>query len=184
MSVVTRKHSRFGRLGVLGGVLVFIAACGHPAPRQIAPGEINIRKVGRLYTSYTATQKGNVGPASLEVLKKYAESLDEKALNNLDLKKEELASIFVSPRDNEPYAIVPRVPPFIAAAAVPDPKGKSLPGKGRPKGSPEQTQLSSGPPKAIVYEKTGAGGTHLVVFNNGELREVGNSDLSQFVSIP
>src|SRR5262245_41695197 len=99
MSVVTRKHSRLGRFGLLAACLVFVAACGHPPPRQSPAGEINIRKVGRLYTSYTATQKGNVGPASLDALKKYAESLDEKALNNLDLKKEELATAFVSPRD-------------------------------------------------------------------------------------
>jgi hypothetical protein len=136
-----------------------------------------------LYTSYTATQKGGTGPASLEALKKYAESLDEKALNNLDLKKEQLATAFVSPRDNEPYAIVPRVLPFGASAPLPDPKVKSLV-KAVQKPSSERPPPPSDPPKAIVYEKSGAAGTHLVVFNNGDLREVSNSELSQIVPIP
>jgi len=183
MSVVTRKHSRFGRLGVLGGVLVFIAACGHPAPRQIAPGEINIRKVGRLYTSYTASQKTNLGPADLGILRKYAESLDEKALTNLDLKKEDLASVFVSPRDNEPYGIVPRVPSFGASATGADPKPKGR-GKVVEKPPAERPPPPSDPPKPIVYEKNGAGGTHLVVFNNGEMREMSSADFSQVVPNP
>jgi hypothetical protein len=160
--------------------LIFISACGHPAPRQIGPGEINIRKVGRLYMSYTGSQKTHVGPESLDALKKYAESLDEKALSSMDLKKEDLASLFVSPRDNEPYGIVPKVPAFAAEAAPPEPK-KGPPSKGPP---PERGPVTISPPKAIVYERSGAGGSHLAVFNSGELREISNADFPQIVPNP
>jgi hypothetical protein len=173
-----RKFLRLGQLGGLAGFLIFLSACGHPPPRQIAPGEVNIRKVGRLYTQYTASQKARVGPESLDALKKFAESLDEKTLTSLDLKKEELASVFVSPRDNEPYGIVPKVTPFTAEAVEPKTKG---PPKGLP---PERGPVSISPPKAVVYEKSGAGGTHLVFFNNGDLRELSSSDFAQVVPNP
>src|SRR4051794_25800106 len=80
VSVTTTTAARLGRLGVLAGSLLFVAACSKPPPRDVTPGEVNIRNFGRLYLAYGATQKDGLGPATVEELKKFSAGFDEKKL--------------------------------------------------------------------------------------------------------
>jgi hypothetical protein len=174
--------TKLGRLAVLGLGLAWLVGCGSAPLREPPQVEKDIRKVGRLYMAYAHDQRNDMGPATLDELKKYAESLDEKKLTSHDLTKAELATIFTSLRDNQPYGIVPKVTPF-GAEAMADLRGKGKgPGRGANKGLTEATTIV--PPKVIVYEKVGADGTHFVVFNNVEVREISDADFQQLVPNP
>jgi hypothetical protein len=177
-----RRLLRLALTGGLAGALVMFAACSQPPPKPVSEGELNIRKFGRLYLAYAAAQKDHLGPASVEELKKFAEGLDEKRLAALDLKKEEINSVFVSPRDNQPYGIVPKVMPFGGEAAT---DTKAAP-KGGPafKGPPVMNKSGViAPPKVIVYEKTGSGG-RLVMMNNTDVHEVSDAEFTELVPNP
>jgi hypothetical protein len=177
--------TKLGRLAVLGVGFIVMVGCGptQHAPREVPPGFGQIEKVGGLYLRYTSKSRDRAGPANLEDLKKFANGLKDDDLQELGLSKGDLATLFVSPRDQQPYGIVPKVRP-LGAEAGGGPPGRGGPMRGGPPqgaGPPAGAGGSSVSPKGIVYEQVGEGGKRFVVLNSGIVVDVDDAGFQSFV---
>lgn len=108
-----------------------------------------IERLFNLYKSYVDTKQK--GPADEKALKEYAKTLSEKQLDELLIGKD-VESIFVSPRDKEPFQIV---------------YGQTLSGGGEP--------------VAIIYEKTGQNGLRYASLSMGYSEEYDAETLNGYL---
>ena len=109
-----------------------------------------IERLFNLYKSYVDTKQK--GPANEKTLKEYAKELSDKQLDELLIGKD-VESIFVSPRDKEPFQIV---------------YGQSLSGGGEP--------------VAVIYEKTGQNGLRYASLSMGYTEEYDEETLKGYLS--
>ena len=70
--------------------------------------------------------------------------------------KDSLDDVFISPRDNEPYQLAP----------------------------PPQGMRAMGPPRILVYEKTGKGGKHLIASGMGNVQLMDDKTLNGLLEGP
>jgi hypothetical protein len=120
-------------------LLFLLIGCGGGAPVPQPEAQTQIQQLTGLYLYY-ASKNNDLGPASLDDLKKWSKALpasERHAFGDLD-------KLFISPRDNQPYRIVPKV------SLKPQVAGRSSPGKG----SGGQPRPGAMAPKVIVYEST------------------------------
>ena len=108
-----------------------------------------IEHLFNLCKSYVDTKQK--GPADEKALKEYAKTLSEKQLDELLIGKD-VESIFVSPRDKEPFQIV---------------YGQSLSGGGEP--------------VAVIYEKTGQNGRKYASLSMGYSEEYDEETLNGYL---
>ena len=108
-----------------------------------------IERLFNLYKSYVDTKQK--GPANEKALKEYAKELSDKQLDELLIGKD-VESIFVSPRDKEPFQIV---------------YGQSLSGGGEP--------------VAVIYEKTGQNGLKYASLSMGYTEEYDEETLKGYL---
>ena len=131
------------RLLSAGLLLVFGLGCSSP-PAVTVPERLPLRHLAVLYGRYRASHKGMV-PKDEAQFKEYIKSLDEKQLSSAGVSAAEIDSLFVSPRDNQPYDIRYNDPP--------PPDG--------PNG-----------PSAVVVERVGKGGKRMVAYSMGKVEEI------------
>jgi hypothetical protein len=152
------------RAALWGGLALILAGCGSkgtPPPTA----EQNIQKFARVYGQYVARNQGRA-PASIDELKKFLGSQDQKVLTTLNLT--DVDSVFVSPRDNEPYVLV-----------RPKPRGANRPGGPPPApGSPPPGNAAS---PVVAHEKTGSGGKRYVVFADTRVEEVDEERFKELI---
>ena len=174
---------RVGQLGVLSLGLVVMTGCGsRPPARDQTAGEQSILKLGRLYTTFAELSKDGLGPASAEELKKYAKGLTDEKVSALGLNKGELDSLFISPRDNQPYQVQPKRHPAMGASGGAFMKG-GVPGKGGPPGKGGAlTPPGYGLPGVLVNEQTGVDGKRLVFLSGYQIKEVDEAEFSKLLS--
>jgi len=166
---------KLGRVAVLAAIFAVLAGCGPRAtPRDPTAGEQSIMKLGRAYMAFAGTAKDGLGPASADELKKWL-SADEKRLTDLSLSRADLDSMFVSPRDGQPYDVQPkRHPnPFITAGGGP-------PGRGGPKGAAAKIP-GYGQPGVLVNEKTGEGGKRMVFLSGSRVQEADEAEFNRLL---
>lgn len=108
-----------------------------------------IERLFNLYKSYVDSKQK--GPADEKALKEYAKTLSEKQLDELMIGKD-LESIFVSPRDKEPFQIV---------------YGHNLSGGGET--------------VAVIYEKTGHNGLKYASLSMGYSEEYDEETLRGYL---
>ena len=108
-----------------------------------------IERLFNLYKFYVDTKQK--GPANEKALKEFAKELSEKQLDEHMIGKD-VESIFVSPRDKEPFQIV---------------YGQSLSG--------------GGATVAVIYEKTGQNGQKYAALSMGYSEEYDEATLSEYL---
>jgi hypothetical protein len=132
---------------------VLLTGCSSTPPPE--PEEKSaLHKVALLYGFYTRDHKGKA-PASLDELKRYAQTLKKEQLAPLKLEPGQLDAVFVSPRDREPFVLRPAPP----GGAIPDPLN----------------------PPVIAYERNGSGGKRYVAFVTSNIEEVDEARFRQLV---
>jgi hypothetical protein len=110
--------------------------------RELTSGEENIKKIAYMYSQYTGA-KGKP-PANVDELKAWAKTLSKAKQTDLGI--DDVEKAFTSPRDNQPYVVVP----LRADGMKPD--------------------------LVIAYEKTGAGGKRWGVSGMGSAWEIGSKN--------
>jgi hypothetical protein len=145
-------------------LLVFAAACvvggcgsGGPVGEDRKPDEKHITRIASLYTDFKSTHKGRP-PRDTEELKNWVKGLKKEQLAARNIT--DLDTVFVSPRDNQPYVIAKPPPP------------------------PKRMGPGGGPPAmgaVIVYEKTGVNGKHMAANGMGYAYELSPEDFKQQV---
>jgi hypothetical protein len=113
----------------------------------------HILRLAILYGRYAGSHRGQ-SPPNEKAFKDWIRKADPAELPQ-DFDRSNVDSLFISPRDNEPYVIVYGVP-----ATMP------VPGKGG---------------TASIYEKTGVAGKHLVAIGAGQVDEVDDAKLQQML---
>jgi hypothetical protein len=131
----------------------FIVGCsGGGGGGGANPTEQHINQMRQLYDAY----KGATGkpPASPKILKEWAQKQPQDKLALWI--KDPLDSVFISPRDGEPYGIAP------------PPKG----------------MRAMGPPRVVIYEKTGVNGRRLVASGMATVDEMDEALFKELIPNP
>jgi hypothetical protein len=97
----------------LGALALAAAGCGPPSPKLhsrdvIPPGEAELKQIASLYLEYTK-HNGNKSPATAEQLKAWAKGQPKDKLTELGI--EDVDKVFISPRDNQPFVVIPKTGP-------------------------------------------------------------------------
>jgi hypothetical protein len=125
-------------------VLIFVGlGCSSP-PAPNAPERVPLRHLAILYGKYRNVHRGNP-PKDEAAFKQFIKGLDENQLAAAGVSAAEVDTLFVSPRDGQPYDVRYKDPP---------------PAEG-PDGLP-----------AVVAEKVGKGGKRMVAYSTGKVEEV------------
>ncbi len=111
----------------------------------------NLHRVSNLYVLYQ-TRNGWQGPPDEATFKQFIESQEDRVLERMGVEPGNLAAVFASDRDSEPFVI-----------------RWGLPGNPR------------GEPVAIVFEKTGVSGKRMVGFTIPPPREVEDAEYQQLL---
>ena len=130
---------------------LFLFGCGPKTTKaDLDPGEKHILKIASLYSSFRSAHGGRA-PKDAQELKAWAKTLKSDALAQRNI--DDLETTFVSPRDNQPYALVK----------------PEAPGKRR-----------GGPPAMVwVFEKTGVNGKRMVAGGMGNATEMDEETFRQ-----
>ena len=133
------------------GLLFYHVGCGsNTSGVTQTDTKTQIERLFNLYKSYTDTKQK--GPANEKALKEYARELSDKQLDELLIGRD-IESIFVSPRDKEPFQIV---------------YGQTLSGGGEP--------------VAVIYEKTGQNGLKYAALSMGYSEEYDEETLKGYLA--
>ena len=138
--------------------IIFVAAlvvgCGGQNPDNMFAERFDskIKKLAVLYSTYQARNNWT-GPADDAEFKTYIDGISEKRLSRLEIEKSDIASIFTSERDGQPYRI----------------RWAIVGGNGVP-------------PKPILFETDGANGSYMVGFTNGTSQEFSKEDYDKLWS--
>ena len=148
MALLGQVHCSFlAPLSVIS--LVLVSGCGGTPVPQPA-GQTHIQELAGLYVYY-AKKHNDLGPASVDELRTWGNGLPATEKQNFG----EIDKLFISPRDHQPYKIVPKV--SLKAQLV---TGKTPVGGG-------QARPSMVTPKVIVYESSSDGGKRWVALSVG-----------------
>ena len=124
------------------GVLIGLGCSGPPGPN--VPDRVPLRQLAILYGKYRHSHHGQP-PADEAQFKQFIKSLDARQLTAAGVTAAEVDTLFVSPRDGQPYEI----------------RYDTSPAKG-----PEGTAA------AVVVERVGAGGKRFVAYSTGQVEEI------------
>ncbi len=122
-------------------LLLFIGlGCSSP-PAPNAPERVPLRHLAILYGKYRNAHRG-APPKDEADFKKFITGLDPAQLAAAGVSAAEVDTLFVSPRDGQPYDVRYNDPP------------------------------SADRPSAVVAEKVGKGGKRMVAYSTGQVDEV------------
>lgn len=138
------------RAALLGGFTVLaclVAGCHRQ--EEVPPSQLasHILRMANLWNAYRIAHNKKI-PPSTEELTKWAKSLSPSDRKKYHI--EDLDDILISPRDHEPYQVVPH---------------------------PKMTPM--GTSGLVVYEKVGVNGRHAVGGNMGTAGELSDADLKK-----
>jgi hypothetical protein len=139
-------------------VLGFIAGCGEKVTKSdLAPEEKHILKLASLYTDFRS--KNGRPPKDIDELKGFTRKMSQQDLAARGI--DDIDKAFISPRDNQPYKLVP-------------PQAAKPVGKGGPP-----------MPMVVVYEQTGVNGMRMVASGvGGGAFELDDARLREYVPNP
>ncbi len=148
------RASAFRQAAFLGSAVLasFVIGCGGYGGRggegEIMPSDgEHILQMNNLYNNFMAANRKP--PASPDALKEWAKKQpQDKVAKWID---DPLDSVFISPRDHEPYGIAP----------------------------PSKTQ-QYGPQRVVIYEKTGVKGKRMVANGMGYSQEMDEKSFKEF----
>ncbi len=137
------------RLGICIALCLLAGCTSHTSGVTQTEAKTQIERLFNLYKAYTESQ--HKAPPNEKALKDFAKGLTEDKLQSLMIGKD-VESIFISPRDNEPFQVA---------------YGQSInPG---------------GDPVAIIYEKIGLKGRKYVALSIGYSEEYDEASLSEYL---
>jgi len=137
-------------IGMMLSICLFSIGCeSHTSGVTQTDTKTQIERLFNLYKTYVDIK--NKAPANEEALKEFAKGLSDKDKDERMIGKD-LESIFVSPRDKEPFVVV---------------YGQSL--------SP------GGAPVAVIYEKTGLNGSKYAALSIGYAEEYDLETLNGYI---
>jgi hypothetical protein len=125
---------------LLGLTMLSLAGCGAPTEVPQEEPVVHLKALAVFYGRYVASHRGQSPPSEAE-FKKYVQSLSKTELEALGVT--DVESLFVSPRDGQPYHVQYNIP---------------LPPPG-PDGAP-----------VVAYEQTGEGGERYVATSLGDVQ--------------
>jgi hypothetical protein len=117
--------------------------CSGP-PAVNAPERVPLRQLAIFYGKYRSSHQGQP-PKDEAQFKQYIKGLDARHLSTAGLTLAEVDSLFVSPRDGQPYDVR--------------------------YGAPPPTEGPDGP-VAVVAERVGKGGRRFVAYSTGKVEEI------------
>ncbi len=124
-------------------ILGAIGCGGGPEPQS--PAEAGLKAIYVMYGQYAGQNRGK-SPPDVEAFKKFVRSTNAEQLKSLNVN--DVESLFISPRDKQPYVVH-----YNAAVSVP--------GVGVPAGD-----------SWLAYEETGQGGKKYILLSTGIIEEV------------
>lgn len=133
------------------GVAAVLGGCAGRVSRSTLDAEAHFRNAGKVYTKFMQDNRGK-GPSSEEELANYLKKLPDQELEKMGIDPKERDKVLISPRDGQPYGIVPNVDMTMMM-------GNQMKMKGKP-GGPTR-------PPIAMYEKKGSGGKRYVWFVAG-----------------
>jgi hypothetical protein len=144
---------------LLALVLGVVAGCGEKVTKSDLPQEEkHILKLASLYSEFRS-KNGGRSPKDADELKAFAKKLDPKELSARGI--DDVEKAFISPRDNQPYKLIP-------------PQGAKPVAKGGPP-----------LPMVIIYEQTGVNGKRMVASGmGGGAFELDDAKLREYVPNP
>jgi len=141
-------------LAVMGCLALAVVGCGNK-PVEQPPTEANLKTIYVLFGQYTGQNRGQ-SPPDEAAFKKFIQGLDAEQLKSLtDL---DVASLFISPRDNQPYVIH-----YQAEMGIPGVGAAGEPGGGW-----------------LAHEATGVAGKKYLLYSTGIMEEV---DAQRFAEV-
>jgi hypothetical protein len=169
-SNVWRQMRRGGKL-LVGCLCVVVAACSGGDKGAYSDGTPHIQQIVSLYTKYVSEHKGQP-PRNADELKKWAATLKKEELDQMKIK--DLDAAFISPRDNQPYGVIPKSMKELMGGGMKPP----LPGQKPPTNARTMSPV-------IVYEKVGKDGKHWVAYLfGGSVEEVDEQRFRELVPNP
>jgi hypothetical protein len=148
------KARRWPAVACALAVAGFVSGCGRGGGGGgTNPTEQHITQMRQLYDAYKGANNGKP-PANPKALKEWAQKQPQDKLALLI--KDPLDSVFISPRDGEPYGIAP------------PPKG----------------MRNMGPPRVVIYEKVGVNGKRLVASGMATVDEMDEALFKELVPNP
>jgi hypothetical protein len=130
--------------------VVAVAGCGSRRPPQnVLDAENHFRNAGKVYMKYF--QQNRKGPASEKELADFLAKLSDKELQDMGIQPSERDKVLVSPRDGQPYGVVPNVDMTMMMGGQMKMKKPDAPSR----------------PPIGMYEKVGSGGKRYVWYVTG-----------------
>ena len=152
-------------------VLVGVFGCGGGTPPPSPPTpQTTITALGRLYGEYAAQHDG-LGPEDAAEFRAFLEALPAAQRRGMGI--DDVATALVSPRDSQPYVILPGVNTREAVATTPQA------GVGQP-GAPQSSGLRGQP--VVIHEHTGLDGQRLVATSFGTAGELDATEFAKAVA--
>lgn len=142
MSALVRATASLLLLLLVELPVLALVGCGAPSEVPQEEPVVHLKALAVLYGRYVGSHRGQSPPSEAE-FKKFIQSLPKTELETL--KVADVDSLFISPRDNQPYQVQYNIP---------------LPPPG-PQGAP-----------VVAYEQTGSGGERYVATSLGDVQLV------------
>lgn len=149
------RTSRRGWVNItcLAALLTSMIGCGGEPPAPTAEEQQDLKAIAVLYGTYSGMNRGGV-PQSADDMKAFAAALKQNGQVPMGLDLEDIESVFVSPRDNQPYVLL---------------FGNTGPATG------------TYGDRVIAYEQTGKDGMRQIAFSNTEVIDASAEDFSKYV---
>lgn len=151
MPVIVRATSSLLLLLFVGLSAIVFVGCGAPSEVPQAESVVHLKALAVLYGRYVGSHRGQSPPSEAE-FKKFIQARPKAELDTL--KAADVDSLFISPRDGQPYHVQYKVP---------------LPPPG-PQGAP-----------VVAYEQTGEGGQRYVATSLGDVQLVDEAKFQEMV---
>lgn len=147
------RRSCWVKLACVAAVLIPMVGCGGgDSPEQTLEERQGLKAISVLYGTFLS-MNGGQPPASGEQLKEFAGALKQNGRVPMGLDLEDLDSIFVSPRDGEPYVLL----------------------------LGENALNNGGDRTAIAYEQTGRDGMRQIALSNTAVVNASAEEFAKYV---
>jgi len=134
-------------VAALVGVLVTLLIGCSRVSKDTLDNESHFKRAGMVYTKFMQKNRGR-GPANEKELADFLNSLPQADLDAMGITDK--ANVLISPRDGQPYGIVPKVDMSMMMG-----------------GGPRREKQAFTKPPIAMYEKTGSGGKRYVFYVTG-----------------
>jgi hypothetical protein len=173
--IASLNRERLITSAVIIGFCTAISGCGsYTEAPGLSDEQKHMQRAGQLVIRASMAGNNGVTPASMEELKTFAKKLSADALKEIGV--DDVDKAMMSPRDGSPLVLIGGI--NIRNVMAPGQPADQKPGQsksGKPAGG-------GGSPPIILYEKTGRGGMHYVVYSiSAGVSEVNEETLKERV---